>query len=519
MVTTWTIAIDWERNGNFTGTYDDITNRTIAGQWYLGARLPYSDISNELTLDLTLDNSDKRFSPENSASPIFGKVVPQRPVRIQSNDGTTTRTHWVGWVDTIQPYVGRYGERLVQITALGAMQFLKAAETRLTLQENQRTEQIVAQLIEEVVMPPALNGAWFLDRVSNSELGASTILAETSAYSDLEPGILTLRMAADNWVREGGFTDVAQTNFDVYHAISDITAAEHGKFFFSREGKAVFWNRHHLLQGGTPAASFDDTMTDMEYSFAGMDECKNEVIVICHPRTISAVTTDVLWTLGDSVIRVEANKPRVVYVKYEDVNGKRVGAKQVSVTGLTFESGTASVTVKEQANGAELTFTSAAGAVVSGCIVRGRKIVDSGVIEAKATDTTSIIDYGRRTLRLNLPSIDNVDDAQAIADFERNRRSNPRGTVQALTVASHGKNGGGHHADQLALTLGDLITVTETQTAHDAEYYVIGEAHELTNGANLLKTTWYLEPAPAVYPWKLGAVGRSELDAATVLAY
>jgi hypothetical protein len=32
-------------------------------------------------------------------------------VRIQSNDGTTTRTHWVGWIDSIQPVVGRYGPR------------------------------------------------------------------------------------------------------------------------------------------------------------------------------------------------------------------------------------------------------------------------------------------------------------------------------------------------------------------------------------------------------------------------
>ena len=96
----------------------------------------------------------------------------------------------------------------------------------------------------------------------------------------------------------------------------------------------------------------------------------------------------------------------------------------------------------------------------------------SGVIEAKASDTSSIIDYGRRTLRLNLPSIDDLDAAQAIADFERDRRAQPRGTVQALTVASPGKQGGGHHAQQLALTLGDLITVTETQTARDANYYV-----------------------------------------------
>lgn len=519
MPTTWTISIDWDRNGDFSSTYDDVTSRVLQTNWFLGMRKTYQDMADNSVCVFTLSNADRMFSPDNSASPLAGKIAPLRPVRIQSNDGTTTRTHWIGWIEAIKPTVNKYGERTVQILASGALPFYKAAETNLTLQQNQRTDAIIAQLIEEVVIPPALNGAWFVGRVSNSELGASTILATPTAYSELDQGLLTLRMAADNWVREGGFTDVEKSNFDVYHAISDITAAEHGKFFFSREGKAVFWNRHHLLQGGSPAASFDDTMTDMAYSFAGMDECKNEVVVICHPRTISTVTTDVLWELGDSIIKVDAGKPRTIYVKYEDENGKRVGGKDVSVTGLTFESGTATAAVKEQANGAELKFTSAAGAIITACVVQGRKIVDSGVIEAKASDTTSIIDYGRRTLRLNLPSIDDLDAAQAIADFERDRRAQPRGTVQALTVASHGKQGGGHHAQQLALTLGNLITVTETQTAHDSDYYVIGEAHELTNGANLWKTTWYLEPAPEVYPWKLDVVGRAELGAATQVTY
>ena len=518
-MTTWTIAIDWERNGNFDSAYDDVTNRVQQTNWFLGMRKIYQEIADNSVCVFTLNNADQRFSPDNLDSPLAGKVMPLRPVRIQSNDGTTTRTHWVGWIEAIKPTVNKFGERTVQILASGALPFYKAAETALILQENKRTDQIVAELIKEVVIPPALNGAWFLDRVGNSELDTSTMLADSDGYSELENGVLTLRMAADNWVREGGFSDVPKTNFDVYHAISDITAAERGKFFFSREGKAVFWNRHHLLLGGTTVADFDDSMTDMAYNFAGLDECKNEVIVMCHPRSIGTVNTDVLWELGESVIRVEANKPRVNSIKYTDETNKRIGAKDVNVTGLTFESGTAIVTVAEQANGAELTFTSVAGAVVTGCVIRGRKIVDSGVIEAKASDTTSIIDYGRRTLRLNLPSIDNVDGAQDIADFERNRRSYPRGMVQALTVASHGRKGGNHHAEQLALTLGDKINITETQTAHSAAYYVMGEAHELTNGANLWKTTWYLEPAPTVYPWKLGAVGRSELGNVTWLAY
>ncbi len=35
-VTNWTIAIDWDRNGDFTGAYDDVTDRVIEAHWFLG---------------------------------------------------------------------------------------------------------------------------------------------------------------------------------------------------------------------------------------------------------------------------------------------------------------------------------------------------------------------------------------------------------------------------------------------------------------------------------------------------
>lgn len=128
-------------------------------------------------------------------------------------------------------------------------------------------------------------------------------------------------------------------------------------------------------------------------------------------------------------------------------------------------------------------------------------------------------------MRLNLPSIVNLEQAQAIADFECRRRALPVGMVGSLSVLSHGRNGGGHHPQQLDLTIGNMIGVTEDQTGTDARYVIIGEAHELSAGATLWKTTWYLEPVPPAYatpssyPWKLGVSGRSELTAATALTY
>lgn len=126
MTTTWTIAIDWARNGNYTDTYDDVTSRVVSTDWFVGMRKPYDTVPHDSMLKLVLDNSDKRYSPEYGSSPLSGNLAPFRPVRIESNDGTTTRTHWIGWIENIQPDVDAQNKRQVTITAAGPMLFFEA---------------------------------------------------------------------------------------------------------------------------------------------------------------------------------------------------------------------------------------------------------------------------------------------------------------------------------------------------------------------------------------------------------
>src|SRR5690606_11238546 len=147
--------------------------------------------------------------------------------------------------------------------------------------------------------------------------------------------------------------------------------------------------------------------------------------------------------------------------------------------------------------------------------LRGRKITDFGTAEAISVDGISIAQYGKRTLNMNLPSIDNTEFAQFIANFERARGSQPRGKVKTIDLKSHGSVAGGHQAQQLARTIGDRIQIQETQTAHDSDYFIIGEAHRLSKAGTLFETTWYLESATDG-DWFL--VDTSELDSA-ILAY
>ena len=155
----------------------DETARVLSASWALGFQQAYMDVGNDAQLTLILRNQDKRFSPENSAGSLYGKLAPLRPVKIESNDGTTTRRHFSGWVQSIHPAANRNGERIAMIRVSGAMQFLKATETKIELRENQRSDRIIDTLINEVIFPPALADAWVVGDGHSAELGRGLISA------------------------------------------------------------------------------------------------------------------------------------------------------------------------------------------------------------------------------------------------------------------------------------------------------------------------------------------------------
>jgi hypothetical protein len=64
MPTTWTIAIDWDRNDSFDDAYDDVTDRVISAEWFLGSRKPYQHVADNSTPALILKTHDQRFSHE-----------------------------------------------------------------------------------------------------------------------------------------------------------------------------------------------------------------------------------------------------------------------------------------------------------------------------------------------------------------------------------------------------------------------------------------------------------------------
>lgn len=542
--------------GREVDLYDNITDRVISANWFLGMRRIYQEIADDSMLKLTLDNHDRRFSPEHTPSPLYGSYtttlnstqqtvytnyrVPFRPIEVQSigpalsgTGGNVRRTHYRGWIESFKPSVNVHGDRRAEVTCAGPMLFFKRLEADIALQTYQRTDAIVSKLLAEVEMPSAIAEAPLLGdpqtRVNHVEL------PDVRLKQSLDEGQTTLQYAADNWVSDPFSKTPEERRFNIYQAIQDTAAAERGRFFFDRQGKAVFWNRHVLIKKAIPEAPtpgtgestslvgtpFDSRVTDMDYEYAGLSEFINDIRVTCHPRTLSANNNVLLYELVYDYqnpkpgIVVPPGQEKVVNISFRDESSNRVGALNVQVTNLRWAGGVAvdytdqfgnaqtefldvppgTYSLETTANGAKMRIR--AGDTYAHLLqfeVRGQAIYDRGPIEAVAEDQMSITRYGRRTQQLNIAALDNPNLAQDIADFEVYQRSSPTGKLRQITLISQTAEEEGRHSEQLAYTIGESIDVIEGQTRHDRKYVIIGEAQRLNDGGTRLETTWYLEP-------------------------
>ncbi|MDZ4768122.1 MAG: hypothetical protein SGJ24_03265 [Chloroflexota bacterium] len=198
--------------GDPADVYDNITPYVEEAEWFLGMHTPCQDDADDSILQLRLNNSSRLFSPE--FMPQFeglGETVPQpgslrdflrpyRPAVVRSDDGTT-RTHWSGWVESIQPTSNRSGERTTDIQAAGALLFFEDVETAIPVQQNRRTDQILLDLLGEVRIAPPLMQSTLLDVAGNAALGVSTFLTDARLPHTFDAGQTTLSFAGDNRMR------------------------------------------------------------------------------------------------------------------------------------------------------------------------------------------------------------------------------------------------------------------------------------------------------------------------------
>ncbi|MEO8609957.1 MAG: hypothetical protein ABI690_18835 [Chloroflexota bacterium] len=510
---TYTVTLDWDDDGDFTDPGEDISADVLRLEWRLGLETPYESIAAPIAAQITVRNPSQSYSPEYTANDLS----PGRPIRIQSNDGTTTRTHFTGFISRVEPVAGTQGERLAVIHAAGPESALVQNIVRLPPQVNKRADEIILALLEQLFLrQPHLKGYFLIGLTTHAELDTNTRLAETYPRS-IDIGRSTFAYTADTWL----------SGIPALDALRQLADSERGRFFVDMAGKLVFYNRHHALAKVSADAAFADNMEGLDYVYGA--DVVNRIGVRILPRSIGAPGST-LWTLAASQkINPGETGTSQIIVHYRDANERPLGAlSAISPTPFfdylanTLADGTGqertaqiAISLSEfSASAVVLTLRNIGTDVAylqAGARLRGTPIIQGDPITLQQTDWTSVSLHGLNGLTLNLPALGSLEDADQLARFELTRRKDPRGQVRRIQVSSANLL-----TQVLARTLFDRITVTETQTDHSADYFIIAEEHTVDLGSIRHEVSWLLESAAANAFW---IVSTSHLDQDAYLAY
>ena len=217
------LSVDWSGNGVFTDTGEDVTARLQSLSWGYGR-----DYASQLrgrstagTLEAVLDNRSGDYSSFNSSSPLYGKILPGRPVKLETTAPSAV-TLWRGFLDSITPKPSQHGDDKAILKAIGSLGQINQKQVSIPMQSSVTGDIAIGAILDDA--------GW------------------SATARDLDTGKTTMeRYWCDRLV-----------------TLSALQAVEDTEFGFIREqrdGDIAFENRHHRLV--TPHTVSQATLSDM----------------------------------------------------------------------------------------------------------------------------------------------------------------------------------------------------------------------------------------------------------------
>lgn len=478
----WQVLIDWAGDGSFSHPLSDVSADWTLMNWRLGFREAFASMSDEAEAQIELLNTDGRYNPDNTTSPLWGKVRPNRKVVIRALVNGAPRTMYTGQIEGVHPVwppgSGDYaGKNRVLLDCVGFKQRLEETDYDPPIFQNQRADSCIWYVLNELAVPIAL----------------------------LEQGQTIIP-----YYGVGGTERAWET-------IRQLVEAERGRFFQGRSGGAVFWNRHHLIQTRTVTATVDYTGDykpyDLYYDYGV--QMSNKIQVQVHPHKAEALET--LWTL-DSPVYVPANGSRSFSAVLRRANGQFAAANVLSASGAVWSQGSGSISLTPKGGKVTVTLTnsSATPATLTALTISGHPVISQNALSFAHEDAGSVAAYGVRGERqLDLVALGDLDEARQIALYELRRRGQPAGGPETVTFKRQAD--GVDNAHLLEWEIGTRITIDVPANGPPKDYFIIGEEHYLSAGIH--ETIYSLEPADPQRYWLLGIAGYGELGQATFVAY
>lgn len=498
MPITYSIALDNNHDGDFN---EDISAQVLDLRWQLGLAQAYDSCAPTARAQITVRNPDGRFSPE------ITSLEPGTRMHIQSNDGSTIRTHFTGAIGSIQTQAGNQGRKTAIIHLHDIMDWLQASPISIQPQVAVTADGVIDELLNRALLRrDILEGYCIIDVDGYNLIDSVMIYASETVSRNLQSGKSTFAYVGDTW----------QAGISTYDAILELAESERGRFYMDREGQAVFLNRHYTLITDSLSASFSDDMEDLRYRYG--EHRVNRIELTITPRYIGADNTT-LWMLVTPQGIPQATG-RNLTIRFVDEENQPVGALSIdsidfefhAANGTSLSTGFTVHVIETSFNSLSLRIdnTSAQTIYLTSLNIKGTPLYTDNPLHIIVQDGERVYLDGVSTLRRNLPALSNIEVATAFAEYELQRRKHPSGVVETLSTSTQT-----HPTETLDLSLFDRIRITESQTGHIVQdYFIIAEAHHVEKAGKVHQVTWTLEPADSSH---FIIVNSSDIDSTSRL--
>jgi hypothetical protein len=398
----------------------------------------------------TLDNISKDYSPETTSGPLYSNLTPGRTVRVQVAYDSTTVTLWTGYVDDLPQHPG-VNKRSVGVPSLGSLSRLKGKEISTPLYQNIGTDEALGYILDAV--------GW------------------STSKRTLDSGQTTLLW----W-----WADRA----DAFDAAVDVLASEGpgAALYEDGEGNIVFESRHYRIVTArcqTPQSTYTDITAEPYISPPVKYEphLKN-IINICEMETIvrtTAAAPSQVWEYGQTLnlapgqtkeLVVQSGSPFQAAINPTSSDGDYVVA-----------AGGISTNTLDRQSGANCTLTMTAttnGATITDLQVRAYPLTDSDATLMRSTEASSGSQaiYGEQ--RYEWPGRPDIEPlvAQDFANVVVQQYQSPRPTISLKLVGMTSER----IEECLSREISDRVQVEESQTGLNSPCYIEQIKHSIRDG-------------------------------------
>ncbi len=455
------LEIKWDGN-----TWTDETDYFLNA----GGNERINSVAKDMTaseVDLELDNTNGRFLPENTSSPIYAYLNTNVEIRLGVIIENSYYRMFTGRIRDINP--DRRTSR-VDIHCIDNTSLLVDKSCPRALYEDKRTDQLILPLLQE-------------GGITDYEMDQGDHTVDAAWFKDL----------------------------DILPTISALCVAERGMAFFDRFGKFVFWNRTHLDRNATKVIlTRDDILTNFVLSVKD-SQIRNRAEVRAKPRASAGV--QVVWTNGnivalnpytDTLVWVPAHDQQVAYLEMEDpCTGWITPVANTDYTANTLADGSGT----DRTANISIEFTAYADA----CYVTVINTTDDDIyltkfqvranplkvwtwIKIVQRHETSISLYGERTLEIDNDFITSEDTARVVAEAIINRAWEAQNVVKVNILGLPN------------LICGDIVTVEITDS--DSKNYMIENITWQLDERGFLESFTLVNPYEPATQQTVTAIGR-----------